>query len=328
MFPVKCAGLGAYLPQRRVTSAELEQQLGLSPGWIERRTGVCERRYAAVESAAEMGAAAIRQALAMANLAVTEIDLIIGASSAPQHAIPCTAAFVQRELGAPDGGSVCFDMNATCLTFLFALHTAAQLIAGGAYRTVAIFSSEIASRSLNPQEPESAVLFGDGAAAAILTRTPLGEASAIGCAHFATHSSGAALTMLAGGGTRHHPNDPATTPAMNLFHMDGPAIFKKAGRLLGPFLDAYWAKSALQADAFDWIVPHQASRHGLEFLGRAGFAPSKIIANLATRGNCIAASIPLALTEAVQAQTIRRGDQLLLLGSGAGLTFGAVAVTF
>lgn len=329
MLSVKIAGLGLYLPQRRVTNRELEEQLALKPGWIERRTGIRERRYVTEESSAGMAAAAIQQALSMANRSVTDIDLIIGASTGPQHAIPCTAALVQRELGAPDGASVCFDLNATCLTFLFALQTAAQLIVGGTYRTVAIFSSEIASRSLNPKEPESAVLFGDGAAAAILTSTPADEASAIGCGHFATHSSGADLTMLAGGGTYHHPNDPATTPEMNLFRMDGPAIFKKASRLLGPFLETYWAKSTLHANAFDWIVPHQASRHGLDLLSaRMGFAQEKIISNLAVRGNCIAASIPLALTEAVHAQQIQRGDQLLLLGSGAGLTFGALAVSF
>lgn len=329
MLPVKIAGLGLYLPPRRVTNTELEARLALQSGWIERRTGIRERRYVTDESSAGMGAAAIRCALAMANATVCDIDLIIGASTGPQHAIPCTAALVQRELGAPDGGSVCFDMNATCLTFLFALQNAAHLVAAGLYHTVAIFSSEIASRSLNPKEPESAVLFGDGAAAVILTQAATHEASNIGIGHFVTHSSGADLTMLAGGGTHHHPNDPRTTPEMNLFRMDGPTIFKKAGRLLGPFLESYWTKANAQPESFDWVVPHQASGHGLAFLSaRCGFRNERIISNLAVRGNCIAASIPLALVEAVQGGQIQRGDRLLLLGSGAGLTFGAQAVTF
>ena len=328
-LPVTIAGLGAYLPPQRVTSAMLEAQLGLDPGWIERRTGVCERRYAASESSVEMAVAAIRQALLMAGREVGEIDLIIGASTAPHQAIPCTASFVQRALGAPDGGSLCFDLNATCLSFLVALQNGAQLIAGGACHTVVIFSSELGSISLNRAEPESAVLFGDGAAAAVLIRTPSGAIGAIGPGRFTTFSSGADLTTVLGGGTRHHPNHPATTPAMNLFHMDGPAIFKKAGRLLGPFLTDYWQQTATAPTAFDWVVPHQASRHALEFLAlRGGFAPERVISNLATRGNCIAASIPLALTEAVQSGQIKRGERLLLLGSGAGLTLGALAVTF
>lgn len=329
MLAVQIAGLGLYLPARRVMNAELEAKLNLSAGWIEQRTGVCERRYVTGESSAGMAATAIQQALTMAGREVSEIDLIIGASTAPQQAIPCTAAFVQRALGAPDGGSVCFDVNATCLSFLFALQTAAQLVAAGIYRTAAIYSSEIASQSLNPQEPESAVLFGDAAAAAILTATPADETSAIAPGHFATYSSGADFTALIGGGTRHHPNHPTTTPEMNLFHMDGPAIFKKGSRLLGPFLDGYWTKSATTPTTYDWLVPHQASRHSLEFLvKRGGFSQRQLVSNLATRGNCIAASIPLALAEAVQAGQIGRGDRLLLLGSGAGLTLGALAVTF
>lgn len=328
-LPVTIAGLGAYLPPRRVTSAALETQLGLQPGWIERRTGVCERRYAESESSVEMAVAAIRQALLMAECEVDAIDLIIGASTGPHQAIPCTASFVQRALGAPDGGSLCFDLNATCLSFLVALQNGAQLIAGGACQTAVIYSSELGSRSLNPAEPESAVLFGDGAAAAVLVRTKPGATGAIGPGRFTTFSSGADLTTVLGGGTRHHPNHPATTPEMNLFHMDGPAIFKKAGRLLGPFLTNYWQQTGTSPTAFDWVVPHQASRHGLEFLAlRGGFAPHRIIANLATRGNCIAASIPLAFTEAVQSGQIKRGERLLLLGSGAGLTLGVLAVNF
>lgn len=328
-LPVQIAGLGAYLPERRVTSTALAAQLGLAPGWIERRTGVCERRYGDGQSTVEMAAAAIHQALAMAERTVDAIDLIIGASTAPHQTIPCTASLVQRALGAPDGGSLCFDTNATCLSFLVALHNAAHLVASGAYRTVVIYSSELPSRSLNPAEPESAVLFGDGAAAAVLTRTPPGAASGIGPGYFATFSSGAALTELVGGGTRHHPNDPATTREMNLFHMDGPAIFKKAGRLLGPFLTQYWQQTASAPAAYDWVVPHQASQHGLDFLAaRCGFDAQQVLSNLATRGNCVAASIPLLLTEAVYAGQIKRGERLLLLGSGAGLTLGALAVTF
>ena len=329
MLAVKIAGLGSYLPERRVTSAELEEEMSLARGWIERRTGVCERRYADQETSAGMGARAIEAALERAGIAKEELDLIIGASTGPQQAIPCTAALVQRELGAPDGGSVCFDINATCLSFLFALQTAAHLMAAGSFRTVAIYSSEITSRTLNFKEPESAVLFGDAAAAAILTRAATDEPSGIDAFQFATYSSGAELTTIQGGGTLHHPNDLATTPEMNLFHMDGPGIYRKASRLLVPFLQEFWIKIGGTPEAFKWVVPHQASRHGLDFLtARCGFRREQLFENLATRGNCIAASIPLALTEAVNGGQIQRGDQVLLLGSGAGLALGAISLIF
>jgi 3-oxoacyl-[acyl-carrier-protein] synthase-3 len=179
MLPVRLAGLGSYLPDRRVTNAELEDRLGIAPGWIRRATGVEERRYAGDESASTMGAAAARDALAAAGLEPGDLDAIVGAAAAPQQAIPCTAVFIARELGLADGRAACFDLNATCLSFLFALHTVANLIASGAYRTVLIVSSEVASRTLNPNERESAVLFGDAAAAAIVTRAEPGEASTL-----------------------------------------------------------------------------------------------------------------------------------------------------
>lgn len=329
MLPVKIAGLGWYLPERRITNTDLEAQLGIPADWIERVTGVHERRYVTHETAVSMGAAAARMALENAALHVSDLDAIIGASSAPQQAIPCTAALLQRELQAPEGASACFDLNATCLSFLFALQTAAHLVTAGAYRTVLLCSSELASRSLNSRERESAVLFGDAAAAAIVTRSQPGEASAIWHTLFETHSSGADLTQIPGGGTLHHPNDPQTTPEMNLFHMRGPAIFKQAGLLIEPFLNRFFFTLGWERSQVDAVVPHQASRHAIEQLTRRlGFNSDQVILNLALRGNCVSASVPLALAEAACSGCIQRGDRVLLVGTGAGLTLGAVALTF
>jgi 3-oxoacyl-[acyl-carrier-protein] synthase-3 len=329
MLPVKIAGLGLYLPQRRVSSAELEAQYGLPRGWIGRTVGVEERRYAGGETSAGMAAAAARMALEDAGVRPGALDLVLGASTGPQQLIPCTAALVQRELGLPDGGSFCFDVNATCLSFLAALHLVALGVAAGTYRTVLIYSSEITSRTLNPNEPESAVLFGDAAAAAVVTATSPADPSGVLYAEFATYSSGAALTECVGGGTLHHPNDPTTTPEMNTFHMRGPAVFKLATRLMGPFLDRFLEKIAWPRGAVDAVVPHQASLLAVRQLtSRYGFRPDQVVLNLATRGNCVAASLPLALAEAVHAGRIRRGHRVLLVGTGAGLTLGCLAMIF
>jgi 3-oxoacyl-[acyl-carrier-protein] synthase-3 len=330
MLPVTIAGLGAYLPERIVTSAELERAWGLSHGWIERAAGVRERRFAAPsETAAGMAAAAARRALAAAGMAPADLDLIIAASSAPQQAIPCTAALIQRELGAPDGASACFDVNATCLSFLCAMQSAAHMLAAGTYRAALVVSSEIAGPSRNPAEPASACLFGDAAAAAVLVRTPAGDGAAVVWEQFATYSSAADLTEILGGGTLHHPNDPATSAEMNMFHMDGPAVFRRAARIAGPFLDSFFARAGWTRAEVDAVIPHQTSGHGVEMVrSRLGFRPEQVVANLAERGNCIAASIPLALAEAVTAGRVRRGHKLLLVGTGAGLTIGAIGLIY
>jgi 3-oxoacyl-[acyl-carrier-protein] synthase III len=243
-LPVKIAGVGSYLPERRVTNEEMGARLGIPAEWIERASGVRERRYVTDETSAGMGAAAARIALDDAGMDLDDIDVIIGASTGMQQAIPCTAALVQRELGAPEGRSACFDVNATCLSFLFALHNAAHLIAAGAYDTALIYSSEINSPSLNPNERESAVLFGDAAAAAVVTRATPEDESAIWHAAFETYSSGAEATEIRGGGTLHHPNDPATTPEMHMFHMDGRAIFRQATVLVDGFLERFFEQLA------------------------------------------------------------------------------------
>lgn len=329
MLPVKIAGLGWYLPSRRVTNAQLEEQLGIPASWIERATGILERRYVTTETTLSMAASAAHMALEDAGLHPQDLDAIICASSAPQQVIPCTAAFLQRAISAPDGASACFDLNATCLSFLFALQTVAHLVAAGVYHTVLLCSSEPASLAINPTERESATLFGDAAAAAILTHSSTEEGSGIWRAAFETHSSGVELTQILGGGTLHAPNNPATTPEMNLFHMDGPAIFKQGLPLIGPFVDRFFSTLGWQREEVDAVVPHQASRHVIEVLTRRlGFSEQQVINALALRGNCVSASIPLTLAEAVHAGSIQRDDRVVLLGTGAGLTLGALALTF
>ncbi len=328
-LPVRLAGTGAYLPERIVTSAELEARLNLAPGWIETRTGVRERRYNTGESASFQAAQAAREALANAEMDVCHIDAIVGASSGPQQLIPCTAAFVQKELDAPEGRTFCFDVNATCLSFLTALQLLAPLVASGVYKNVLIFSTEIASRSLNPKQPESFTLFGDGAAAVVLTCTPNGEASALHHTRFATHHSGAEHVQYRGAGSLHSPSDRETTAEMNVFDMNGPQVFRQAMRLAPPFMQTFFCELGWERKSVDCVVPHQASRHGLDlYAGRLGFDETQVFRNIETRGNCIAASIPLALHEAIQAGRIKRGDRVVLAGTGAGLTLGAVGLTF
>jgi 3-oxoacyl-[acyl-carrier-protein] synthase-3 len=329
-LPVRISGVGTYLPSRVVTNDELEAELGLDAGWIFDRTGVRERRRAtgAGERSSAMASAAARAALAMAGLTPADLTAIIGASSTPQQAIPCTAVFVQRELDAPEGVASCFDVNATCLSFLAAFDVAARLVAAGAHRHVLVFSSENVSHSMNPSEPESAVLFGDGAAAVIVSHAG-DSGSALHATRLQTWHSGAELSQILGGGTLHHPNDPATTRADNLFAMRGPQLFRKAAPLLLPFMNDLCASAGWQRNDIAAVVPHQASRHGIELGWKLlGFREEQVIQNLATRGNCIAASIPLALAESIASGRIRRGDRVLLFGLAAGLSLGGAAITY
>lgn len=326
---VRIAGVGAYLPERRVGNEELEERLGLTPGWIERLTGVRERRRVSGETSAEMGARAAISALRDAGLEPGEVDLIIGASTAPQQAIPCTAVFVQRALGLAETGCPCFDVNATCLSFFAGLETAARLVEAGSARRALVYSSEITRWSLNEREPESAVLFGDAAAAVVVTRAGEAEGSRIWHTALRTDSRGAELTQLRGGGTRHHANDPETVPEMNTFTMDGPGVFRMAAEMLPPFLDRFYEAVPWTREETDAVIPHQASARGISLLWkRLGFRPEQVFVNLPERGNCLAASTPLALAEAVRAGRVRRGSRLLLIGSGAGLSVAAAALTY
>ncbi len=326
MHRVQIAGTGCYLPPRVVPSAEVEAWCGVPAGWAEAHAGVRERRRADGETAADMSVRASRDALAAAGLDPGDVDLVISASGTPDQPIPDGGVALHRGLGL--SGVPAFAVHATCLGFLAALHVAAPLVAAGAYRRVLVSCAEVTSGGLNPAEPESAVLLGDGAAAVVLTATPAGEASAVEAVRFETYSEGADLTAVRGGGSRLHPNTVPHRDADFQFAMDGRGVLRLTLGRVGPFLEALRPGLSRGLPGIDRVVPHQASRAGFRLIDALGWPAERVEQTLAWTGNVVAASIPIALHTAVAAGRIARGDRVLLTGTGAGLTLGGVVLTY
>jgi 3-oxoacyl-[acyl-carrier-protein] synthase III len=329
-FPLalKIAGLGRYLPQRVVSNEEIERRCELPAGWIERKTGVRERRWVEGESNSVMGARAAAEAVAAAGLGLADIDLIVNASGSQEQAIPDGGPLLQRELGLGGTGVPCFSVHATCLGFVVALDVCAALLATGRYRRILVVCADIGSVGLNFKEPESASLIGDAAAAAVLTLPGPGEPSSVLAARLETYGEGADLTEIRGGGSRHHPNRPDTRPEDNLFHMDGPKIYRLAMEHLGGFLERLRPGLSSGLGQIELVVPHQASLLAVRALRHFGVPDERVIVNLDRVGNCIATSIPSALYDAVHEGRLQRGQEVLLLGTGAGLSIGGAILVY
>ena len=327
-YPLKIAGVGRYLPERIVPSDELAPRVGLKDGWIEQKQGIRERRWVTTETASEMGAHAVREAVEDAGLTLGDLELIVNASGTPEQAIPDGGPLIQRQLGMGDSGVPCMSIHTTCLSFLTALDTCASLLATGRYRTIALVSSDITSCALNFDHWESSTLFGDAAAAAVLVRTPEGEASALHASRIETYGEGADFTACRGGGSRRHPHNPKTKPEDNLFHMEGPEVFKLAIQYGPRFLERLQPGLTGGLGDIDLVVPHQASKLALDAHTMMGMPPEQVMRTLDKFGNCVAASLPVTLYEAIRTDRLVRGNKLLMVGTGAGLTLGGAILTY
>jgi 3-oxoacyl-[acyl-carrier-protein] synthase-3 len=327
-IPIKIAGIGRYLPEQVISNQEVERKCGLPAGWVKSRTGVLERRWVTTETNAQMAARAATEAIQQAGIAPDDLDFIINASGTQQQSIPDGAAWLQRELGLGHSGIPAFTVHATCLSFLAGLDMAGSLITSGRYQTILIASAEIPSAGINFNEPESAALMGDAAAAVVLTATPVNESSMILARHFETYSIGAEYAQVRGGGTRYHPNHPDTRPEDNLFQMNGPQLLKLSAKLIPAFLERLQTDLSTGLGSIDWVVPHQASSLGLRLLTRYGWPQDRILVTLDRMGNSVAASIPVTFYEGIRQGQIKRGDTLLLIGSGAGLSLGGIILTY
>lgn len=328
-IPIKIAGTGRYLPKRVVPFDEIAELCSVSPDWMAQHTGVLERRWAteeAGETNAWMAAKAAEEAIAAAGLETSDVDCLIYASATVQQLIPDTSVYVLQELGIGDAGIECLSVHATCLSFVGAMDAAANRLAAGRNRCIVVVSSEITSIGLNFKDPESAGLFGDGAAAVVLTMAQPGETSCLQSVHFETYASAAQYTTFQGGGTRKAPNDPRTKPEDNQFAMDGHEVLRFTLRKAPRFLSRLLAETSM--DEIDCIIPHQTSKAGLDAMTRLGMTEDKTVRTLPSLGNCVAASIPMALYQAVNDKRIARGDKLLLIGTSAGLTLGGMILTY
>jgi 3-oxoacyl-[acyl-carrier-protein] synthase III len=326
---VQIVGMGKYLPPRQVSASELEVQMGLESGWIMAKSGVALRHFVEEDTNASMGAKALNQALERAGIAYEELDLIISAAGSYDYPIPDTSCLIQKSAGHGDSGIPSFTVDATCLSFITALDLASCLLDCGRYKQIAIVSSEAASKSLNYQEWESATLLGDGAAAAIVRATPAGEPSAVLSAAMETYGDGAFHTWVRGGGNVFHPRLESFDPEAYTFHMNGAAVLGMAFRKLRPFVKKLFAELDFSLQEVELFVPHQASKVALEKAQSLfRLSDQQFVSNLETHGNCIAASIPMALCDVIEQKRLQRGDRVCLLGTGAGLSLGGLVFVY
>ena len=311
------AGVGAYLPARIVTNDELSLTVDTSDAWVQERTGIKQRHLAAAhETCAFMGAAAARAALQHAGAGPGDVDAVILATSTPDQAFPATALRVQAALGIGQGFG--FDLSAACSGFVYGLSVADAMIRAGQVRGVLVIGAEVYSRILNWADRGTCVLFGDGAGAVFL-RTGADDGPGILSTHL--HAQGSLGDILYVDGAVGQASRPGHLV------MNGREVFRHAVAKLAAAVDeALLANGLVHADV-DWLVPHQANRRIIEAMGKKlGLDAGRVVMTVDRHANTSAASIPLALAEAVCDGRIRRGELVLMEALGGGLTWGSALV--
>jgi 3-oxoacyl-[acyl-carrier-protein] synthase-3 len=314
------AGCGGYLPERIVTNDELSRRIDTSDEWIRERTGIRQRHFAARhETAAFMGTAAARAALADAGATAADVDAIILATSTPDQAFPATALRVQAELGVSQGFG--FDLSAACAGFIYGLSVADGMIRAGQVRGVLVIGSEVYSRILNWQDRGTCVLFGDGAGAVFLRASSMHDDDRRGVLSTHIHAQGSLGDILYVDGAVGQPDRPGHLV------MNGREVFRHAVTRLAEAVDEALAANGLTHADIDWLVPHQANSRIINAMGKKlGLPSERVVMTVDRHANTSAASVPLALAEARGDGRIRRGDLVLLEALGGGLTWGSALI--
>lgn len=315
-------GWGCAVPRRVLTNDEISKLVDTSDQWIIEHSGIRERHVAGEgESSATLAVEAAWKALEVAGVKPAQLDLIVCATASPEHIFPATACIVQDKLGASKAGA--FDLSAACSGFIYAINMGAQSIRSGAMKTILVIGAETLSRLTDWSDRNTCILFGDGAGAFVLQASdrPGGVLSAV----LHADGSGADLLMIPAGGSKHPATAETVKAGMHYIRMDGREVFRFATRVMGNAAQEALEKAGLTIEQVRWIVPHQANVRIIEAAARFLKLPmDRFVVNLERYGNTSTASIPLAVCEAVADGRIRPGERIVLVGFGAGLTWGAL----
>lgn len=318
------AGTGSYLPQRVLTNADLEKLVATSNDWIVERTGIRERRIAEPhETTATMAGAAARRALENANVDPGDLDLIIVCTVTPDHVFPATACLLQDALGAKRAGA--FDLEAACSGFLYGLHVARGMVVSGMHRNVLVVGAETLSRFIDYSDRGSCILFGDGAGAAVFSRSTNG--SGVLFSKVASDGGQADILQIPAGGSKLPPSAQTVAAKQHFMQIEGRRVFKFATNAFVDLCHEALQACELQPADIALIVPHQVNERIIDAaMKRLDFPAEKIFINIDKYGNTAAASVPIALDEARRQGRLQAGDLAILLAFGAGLGWGSAVV--
>ncbi len=321
---MKISGTGAYLPEKILSNVELEKMVDTSDEWIRSRTGIVERRIAADdEPTSALAAKAARRALEAAGISAAELDLIIVATITPDKPFPNTACFVQKRLEA--WNAACFSLEAACSGFIYALAVAAALLGSGnpfPFRRALVIGAEKMSSVINWQDRNTCVLFGDGAGAVVIEACPAGETQYLG-ATLGSNGNHTDILHLPGGGSSLPLSQDVLDRNLHYLQMAGPEVFKLAVNSMVNAAIEVLTKTGVDVEQIRWLIPHQANTRIINSVTkRLGISEDRVYVNLDKTGNTSAATIPVALDEIVRGNLVQKGDYLLLVAFGGGLTWG------
>ena len=318
------SAVGSYVPGKVLTNADLEKRIDTTNEWITTRTGIKERRIADDdEHTSDMAAHAAQRALERAEVDPADVDLIILATITPDMPFPATACLVQEKLGAHNAAA--FDIEAACSGFVYALEIGQQFIMSRTYNTVLVIGAEKLSSIMDWEDRNTCVLFGDGAGAAVLQNRENSHGLLTAC--MGADGRKASILSQPGGGCLHPATTKTVSDRLHFLRMDGKDVFKSAVNAMATAAREALGRCELEIHRIKCIIPHQANMRSLKAVGdRLGASEDQVFSNLERYGNTSAASVAIALDEAVEQGKVERGDLILLLVFGAGLTWGAAII--
>ncbi|HZK34928.1 MAG TPA: beta-ketoacyl-ACP synthase III [Bacillota bacterium] len=324
LFSAGIIGTGSYLPENIITNKDLEKIVDTDDEWIRSRTGIRERRIAdKTMASSDLGSKASIRALEDAGIKADDLDLIIVATVTPDMNFPSTACLIQNNIKAINAAA--FDVEAACSGFIYSLTIAKQFIATGMYKNILVVGTECLSRFVNWKDRNTCVLFGDGAGAAVVSRVE--NNFGILSTHLGADGRGKELLNLKAGGSRQPASLETIEKNLHYLYMEGNEVFKFAVRIMASAAKKAAQLAGLETKDIDFLVPHQANIRIIEASAkRLGIEREKLWVNLDKYGNMSAASIPVALDEAVRAGNIKKGNNICLVGFGGGLTWASIVM--